>query len=69
VLTRSFRLVENQLTRHGLALHPPDVLIQPAVGGIMTLEFHRSPEAIEAGRAAVDEVLPQLAAYSASWIR
>ncbi len=60
VLTRSFRLVENQLTRDGLALTPPDILIQPAVGDIMTLEFHRGPEAIAAGISAADEVLPQL---------
>jgi len=60
VLTRSFRLVENQLTRDGLALSPPDILIQPAVGDIMTLEFHRGPEAIAAGVSAADEVLPQL---------
>lgn len=60
VLTRSFRLVENQITRRELALNPPDILIQPAVGDIMTLEFHRGPEAISAGRAAVDEVLPLL---------
>ena len=63
VLTRSFRLVENQLTRHGLIQHPPDILVQPAVGDIMTLEFHRSAEAIEAGRAAVDELLPQLSLF------
>jgi len=60
VLTRSFRLVENQLTRDGLAMTPPDILIQPAVGDIMTLEFHRGPEAIADGRAAVDECLPRL---------
>ena len=60
VLTRSFRLVENQITRRELALNPPDLLIQPAVGNIMTLEFHRGPEAISAGRAAVDEILPLL---------
>ena len=64
VLTRSFRLVENQLTRHGLILNPPDILIQPAVGDIMTLEFHRSAEAIIAGRAAVDEIIPQLKKHS-----
>jgi len=63
VLTRSFRLVENQITRRELALHPPDILIQPAVGDIMTLEFYRGPEAIAAGVRAVDEVLPQLAAF------
>ena len=60
VLTRSFRLVENQITRRELALNPPDILIQPEVGDIMTLEFHRRPEAITAGIRAVDEVMPQL---------
>ena len=60
VLTRSFRLVENQITRRELALNPPDILIQPEVGDIMTLEFHRGPEAIAAGVRAVDEVLAQL---------
>jgi NTE family protein len=60
VLTRSFRLVENQITRRELALNPPDILIQPEVGDIMTLEFHRGPEAIAAGIRAVDEVLSRL---------
>jgi len=60
VLTRSFRLIENQITRRELVLNPPDILIQPAVGDIMTLEFHRSAEAISAGISAVEEVLPRL---------
>ena len=60
VLTRSFRLVENQITRRELALNPPDILIQPEVGDIMTLDFHRGPEAIAAGIRAVDELLPRL---------
>ena len=60
VLTRSFRLVENQITRRELALNPPDILIQPEVGDIMTLDFHRGPEAIAAGIRAVDEITPQL---------
>lgn len=60
VLTRSFRLAENQITRRELERNPPDVLIQPEVGDIMTLDFHRGPEAIAAGHRAVDEVLPQL---------
>lgn len=59
VLTRSFRLAENQITRRELEIHPPDALIQPEVGDIMTLEFHRGPEALAAGRRAVDEALPQ----------
>jgi NTE family protein len=55
VLTRSFRLIENEITRNIIRLNPPEVLIQPKVGDIMTLEFHRGPEAIAAGRAAVRE--------------
>lgn len=54
VLTRSIRIAENQITRSRLLSHPPDVLIQPAVGDIDTLEFQRSAPAIEAGRAATD---------------
>lgn len=60
VLTRTMRLVENQITRRELALNPPDILIQPEVGDIMTLEFHRGPEAIAAGTRAVNEALPLL---------
>jgi len=60
VLTRSFRLIENQITRHQLAINPPDIRIQPEVGHIMTLEFHRGPETIAAGARAVNEALPQL---------
>ncbi len=62
VLTRSFRLVENEITRNTLRLDPPEILIQPAVGDIMTLEFHRGPEAIEAGREAVREKRDELEA-------
>jgi len=60
VLTRSFRLVENEITRSILKLNPPEILIQPAVGDITTLEFYRGAEAIEAGRAAVLEKQDEL---------
>lgn len=62
VLTRSARISENQITRGRLKLHPPAVLIQPAVGSIETLEFHRAIQAIEAGRVAVDGCAEQLKA-------
>jgi len=55
VLTRSIRLMENEITRHILEKHPPDILIQPAVGHVLTMEFHRGGEVIRAGRDAVDE--------------
>lgn len=62
VLTRSFRLGENEITRSTIKLNPPDILIQPAVGNIMTLEFYRGEEAIEAGRQAVWEMREELEA-------
>ncbi len=63
VLTLSFRLIENEITRSTLRLNPPDILIQPAVGHIMTLEFYRGPEAVAAGRAAVREKQDELLAF------
>ncbi len=62
VLTRSVRIAENQITRSRLKLHPPALLIQPLVGDIETLEFHRSAQAIAAGRAATDAVADQIRA-------
>lgn len=55
VLTRSLRTGENAITRERLLREPPDLLIQPAVGHIGTLEFYRSAEAIRAGYAAAME--------------
>ena len=60
VMTRAVRLFENQITALRMAQDPPDILIQPAVGDINTLEFHRSAAAIEAGRAATLEVADQI---------
>jgi NTE family protein len=66
VLTRSVRIAENQITRSRLQLHPPALLIQPKVGTIDTLEFHRSAQAIEAGSLAVDACADELRALVAS---
>lgn len=60
VLTRSFRLAENEITRRELERNPPDILIQPAVAQIMTLDFQKGEDAIEAGAQAVDEQLKAL---------
>lgn len=60
ILTRSYRMMINQTTRFDLMRTPPDILIQPAVAHIQTLEFNRGEEAIEAGERAVDAALPLL---------
>jgi len=60
VLGNSIRIVEQQITRTRLKLEPPDILIQPAVQNISTMEFHRAAEAIEDGYAAAAEALKSL---------
>lgn len=55
VLANSVQIMENEVTRATIAAQAPDVLIQPAVGSIRTLEFKYARLALEAGRAAADE--------------
>jgi NTE family protein len=60
VLQRSARISEAMLVRLRLAASPPDLLLVPDVHDIGTLEFYRAEEAIEAGRAAARDRLPEL---------
>ncbi len=60
VLTRSARIAENQSSRTLLQLHPPTLLIQPAVGDIETLGFQCALAAVAAGRQAADACQEQL---------
>lgn len=60
VLTRSFRLAENRITQSVLEMDPPDLLIQPAVSHLATLEFYRGEEAIQAGVTAANEACDAL---------
>ncbi len=62
VLTQSTRIFENQITRNRLATDPPDILIQPAVGDLFTLDFPRASAAIAAGVDATREQHAQLEA-------
>lgn len=52
VLVRSVRIAEAQIARSRRQTEPPDVLVEPQVGGLGTLEFQRAKEAIAAGHAA-----------------
>jgi NTE family protein len=49
VLTTSINIMEVQITATKLATDPPDLLIQPKLGDIRFLEFHRAEEAIAEG--------------------
>lgn len=49
VLTTSINIMESQITAIRLKTDPPDLLIQPKLGHIRFLEFHRAQEAIDEG--------------------
>lgn len=49
VLTTSLNIMESQITAIRLATDPADLLIQPKLGHIRFLEFHRAQEAITEG--------------------
>ena len=49
VLTTSINIMEVQITATKLATDPPDLLIQPKLGDIRFMEFHRAEEAVAEG--------------------
>lgn len=60
VMVQSLNIMQDRITRSRLAGEPPDVAINPRVGHIGMLEFHRAAELIDEGRAATERMLPEL---------
>jgi NTE family protein len=60
VVSQTFFLVQDFVSRIRLAADPVDVLIAPDVANIGWMEFHRAAEAIEAGESAVLAALPSI---------
>jgi NTE family protein len=58
VFTTSLDIVEMRVARSRLSGDPADVLLTPLLPGFRTMDFHRSKEAIEEGRAAVERMAP-----------
>jgi NTE family protein len=57
VMTTSISIMETLITTARLQADPPDLLIQPKVGHLRSLEFHRAREAIAEGyREAADRL-------------
>jgi NTE family protein len=57
VLVRSVRISEARIALARRQAEPPDILVEPKVGGIGALEFQRAKEAIAAGYAAAMQAL------------
>jgi len=62
IITASMSVLEHEIARHRLAREPVDVVLTPDLRGIRSWEFHKVEDAVTAGRAALDEKLPEIQA-------
>jgi len=60
IMTGSLNIMSVRITRSRLAGEPADVLIQPRLGHLGLLEYHRGAEAMKEGRAAAEIAYPHL---------
>lgn len=52
IMGNTIRIIETEISAMRLERNPPDILIQPHVGQLNFMDFHRASEAIEAGYEA-----------------
>ncbi|MHB1051980.1 MAG: patatin-like phospholipase RssA [Thiobacillus sp.] len=60
VMASSINIMQVLITRSRLAGDPADVMVTPLLADLGLMEFHRAGVAIDAGRRAVEAILPQL---------
>jgi len=60
VMVSALNIVQDRIARSRLAGEPPDVSINPRVGHIGLLDFHRADELIHLGEAAVERAMPEI---------
>ena len=63
VVMTSVNIMQMRLTRSRMAGDPPELVIAPRLAHMGLLDFHRAKEAIDAGYAATEAVLPNLEHY------
>ena len=59
-MVASLNIVQNRLSRSRLAGDPPDISIDPRVGHIGLMEFHRADELIDIGHQAFEDEFDDL---------
>jgi len=62
ILTASFFMMSQALTRANLSSHPADLVITPKVGHLGAQAFNRAPEFVAFGRETALRALPQIEA-------
>jgi NTE family protein len=60
VLSTSINIMQVRIARSRLAGEPADALIAPRLGHLGLMDYHRAPEAIAEGSAAVKRMLPAI---------
>ena len=60
VMATSINIMQERITRSRLAGEPADVVIQPRLGQMALMDFHRAAPAINEGVRATEQALPQL---------
>ena len=60
VMASSINIMQVLITRSRLAGDPADVMVTPLLADLGLMEFHRTSVAIDAGRRAAEDILPQL---------
>jgi NTE family protein len=60
VMMEAFNIMQDRITRARLAGDPPDMIINPRMGGIGLMDFHRANEAIELGAEATERALDSI---------
>jgi NTE family protein len=70
VLSRASSLAQVRIATERLHAHPPDCLITVSLPDIGLFDFHRTTEAVKAGRMAARQALPAIhatLAAASSW--
>jgi NTE family protein len=57
VMIEAFNVMQDRITRARLAGDPPDVSINPRLGGVGWFDFHRAAEAIAIGAEATEKAI------------
>ena len=60
VMTSAVNIMQDRITRSRLAIDPADVLLRPDLTHIQLMDFHRAREAIDIGRAHIEQAAPRL---------
>jgi NTE family protein len=60
VMSSAVNIMQERVTRSRLAIDPADLVLRPDLMSFQLMDFHRAREAIDIGRAHVEQAAPQL---------